>query len=422
MIGAILPGSSWPYQNPPGGCTITRMIGESSERHAVIGRVPFDLQEQLRKLTQVGILLTQERDIARLLDKILYESRRFTRAEAGTLYVKEKDSLRFKCIQNEAMPSTSVTAGSGAGSLIPISRTSIAGYVAATGDLLNIPDVYELNETVEYSFNDSFDRRSGYRTKSMLVVPMNEPDGSTIGVIQLINARDAFGKVASFPTEIEDLVLSLGSQAGVALENAALTQELKRAYEETIVRLARAAEYRDTDTGLHIRRMSYYCSEIARVMGFSEAEVSDLLLAAPMHDIGKIAVPDAILQKPGKLTPEEFKEMQRHTIYGGEILAGSDVPVLQLSQKIAITHHEKWDGSGYPYGLSGEQIPLVGRITAIADVFDALTSKRCYKEAMPLEKANAILREGTGKHFDPAVVEGFFKAYEKILEIRQRYS
>jgi putative two-component system response regulator len=141
-----------------------------------------------------------------------------------------------------------------------------------------------------------------------------------------------------------------------------------------------------------------------------------------MHDVGKIAVPDAILKKPGKLDPEERKEMERHTIYGGEILADSEFPILQLSQKIALTHHEKWDGTGYPYGLKGEQIPLTGRICAVADVFDALSSKRCYKEAMPLEKACDLLREGSGKHFDPATIEAFFKVYDKILLIKAKYS
>jgi hypothetical protein len=400
------------------------VVGEGSQsgRHSAIGPGGYDLQEQLRKLTKIGIALVQERHIARLLDKILFESRRFTRAEAGTLYVREKDALRFMCVQNEAMPSASVTAGSVSGALMPIARTSIAGYVASTGEILNLPDVYEIPGDVEYSFNDSYDRRSGYRTHSMLVVPMKEPDGETIGVIQLINAKDIEGTLVPFPRAIEELVQSLASQAAVALENANLTQQLKHAYEEIVFRLARAAEFSDTDTGQHIRRMSHFSVEIARHMSFSEQQLQDLLLAAPMHDVGKIAVADAILKKPGKLTPEEFAEMQRHTIYGGEILGGSEIPILQLSQRIALTHHEKWDGSGYPYGLKGEQIPLTGRICAVADVFDALSSKRCYKEPMPVEKSVGLVDEGKGKHFDPAVVEAFHKAFPAILAVREKYS
>jgi GAF domain-containing protein len=385
----------------------------------------FDVREQLRKLTQLGIALTAERDVNHLLDRILFEARRFTGAEAGTLYVREKgDRLRFCTVQNDAMPASSIPAGSSAGTgTIAISRTSIAGYVAATGEVLNLRDVYEIPGTSEFRFNDEFDRRTGYRTQSVLAVPMREPDGRVLGVIQLINARDGIGRgIGPFDKRFESLVIALASQAGVALENAQLTAELKRAYEETIMRLARAAEYRDADTGDHIRRMSLYSAEVARGIGMPEEAVANLLLAAPMHDVGKIAVPDEILKKPGKLTPEERREMERHTTYGGEILGGTDVPLLVLSQTIALTHHEKWDGSGYPRGLAGEAIPLVGRVCALADVFDALTSKRVYKEAMPVEQACEIVRSGRGTHFDPAVVDAFFATFEKVLAVKARYS
>jgi len=383
----------------------------------------IDLRSHLRQLLEIGIALSHERDLFRLLDKILLLSRRFTRAEAGTLYVREKkEMLRFVCVQNEAMPSSDVTAGSGGGSSIPISRTSIAGYVASTGDVLNIPDVYEMPSDVEYSFNQGFDQRSGYRTQSMLVAPMVEPDGQVIGVLQLINARDKTGARVAFPEDIEEYIRSLASQAAVALENANLTRELKRVYEETVMRLARAAEYRDTDTGEHIRRMSHYSKEISKHLGFTEDQQTELLLAAPMHDIGKLAIADAILKKPGKLTPEEYAEMQRHTIYGGEILQGSDAPILQLSEVIALTHHEKWDGTGYPHGLKGDAIHIAGRITACADVYDALSSKRVYKDAMPLEESRRRIIEGSGTHFDPSVIAAFEKAYDQILRIREKYS
>lgn len=388
------------------------------------GARSFDVRDQLRKLTQLGIALTAERDVDRLLERILFEARRFTGAEAGTLYVREKDHLRFRAVQNDAVPSTSIAGGlpEGAGT-IPITRKSIAGYVADTGEVLNIRDVYDIPKSEEYQFNDTFDRRAGYRTQSVLAVPMKEPDGRVVGVIQLINPREGIGQeVGPFDKRYEELVLSLASQAGVALVNAQLHAELKQAYEETIHRLARAAEYRDTDTGEHIRRMSQYSAEIARALGWAAPAVQELLLAAPMHDVGKIAVADEILKKPGKLTPDERREMERHTIYGGEILAGSDVPILVLSQTIALTHHEKWDGTGYPRQLRGEAIPIAGRICAIADVFDALTSKRVYKDAMPVAKACEILREGRDAHFDPAALDAFFAVFEKILEVKARYS
>ncbi len=392
----------------------------------------FDLKEQLRQLCRIGIALTAERKLSDLLDKILFEARRFTRAEAGTLYVRERgaDRLRFVAVQNDAIPAGTVPAGApgavpGGGApapAIPIARDSIAGYVAATGTVLNIRDVYEIPPSAEFRFNDEFDRRTGYRTESMLAVPMKAPGGAIVGVIQLINARPGVGqRVSGFDPRYEELLLSLASQAAVAIANAQLTEDLKRAYEETIVRLARAAEYRDTDTGEHIRRMSHYAAEIARAMGWGPDDVQDLLLAAPLHDVGKIAVPDHVLKKPGNLTPEERAEIERHTVYGGEILDGSDVPILILARDIALSHHERWDGRGYPRRLAGEAIPLAGRICALADVFDALTSKRVYKPALSVEQACAILREGRGSHFDPRVVDAFFDAFDRILAVRGRY-
>jgi HD-GYP domain-containing protein (c-di-GMP phosphodiesterase class II) len=387
----------------------------------------FDLKDQLKQLTHIGIALTAERDLRRLLDKILYEARRFTRAEAGTLYVREKgDRLWFCAVQNDAIPASTVSANCAAAGCeectIPITRQSIAGYVASTGRLLNIRDVYEIPATEEYRFNDEFDRKTGYRTESVLAVPMRSPAGEIVGVIQLINRRPGTGQgVSGFDRRFEELVEALASQAAVALANARLTEDLKRSYEETIVRLARAAEYRDADTGEHIRRMSRYTAEIARAMGWSAEAVAEIQLAAPLHDVGKIALPDGVLRKPARLTPEERALLERHTTYGGEILDGSDVPILVLARDIALTHHERWDGTGYPRKLSGEAIPVAGRICALADVFDALTAKRVYKEAMPVEKACEIIREGRGTHFDPAVADAFFRCLDRILEIKARY-
>ncbi len=197
--------------------------------------------------------------------------------------------------------------------------------------------------------------------------------------------------------------------------------KLKEASLETIIRLSRAAEYKDDDTGAHVLRMSHYAAAVARQMGWNEADTEKLLHAAPMHDIGKIGIPDRILLKPGKLDDEEWKIMRRHSHMGTEILTGSDSPVICLAEVVAYTHHEKWDGSGYPRGLAGEDIPLEGRITAIADVFDALTSKRPYKDPFPLDKSLAIIREGRGAHFDPQVVDAFFAVEKELLEIKARY-
>lgn len=196
-------------------------------------------------------------------------------------------------------------------------------------------------------------------------------------------------------------------------------QQLRGSSLEMILRLSRAAEYKDDDTGAHILRMSRYCYAIAKELNLPEEEREMLLSAAPMHDVGKIGIPDKVLLKPGKLDKEEWALMQRHAEMGADILAGSDVPVIQMAQTVAESHHEKWDGSGYPKGLKGEGIPIVGRISAIADVFDALTSERPYKKPFSIEKSFAIIREGRGTHFDPAVVDAFFNVENEILRIKE---
>jgi putative two-component system response regulator len=197
--------------------------------------------------------------------------------------------------------------------------------------------------------------------------------------------------------------------------------KVKDASLETTVRLARAAEYKDDDTGFHVLRMSHYAAAVARRLGLSAEDVETILHASPMHDVGKIGIPDRILLKPGKLDPDEWEIMRRHSEMGARILSGSESPMIRLAETIAWTHHEKWDGSGYPRGFKGEEIPLEGRIVAIADVFDALTTRRPYKEPFTLEKSNGILREGAGWHFDPAVVEAFFAVQDEIHAIKGRF-
>ena len=200
------------------------------------------------------------------------------------------------------------------------------------------------------------------------------------------------------------------------------TQELQETQLDVVHRLARAAEYRDNETGAHIVRMSHFAVILGRACGMSEQECDVLFHATPMHDVGKLGIPDRILLKPGKLDPEEFETMKQHTVIGAQLLANSQSPVLRMGEFIALTHHEKWDGSGYPNRLSGEDIPLPGRICALADVFDALSSKRCYKDAWPLEKTLAEIRSSSGKHFDPRLVEIFEELLPVILNVQQTHS
>jgi len=189
---------------------------------------------------------------------------------------------------------------------------------------------------------------------------------------------------------------------------------------ETVLRLSLAADSRDPETGEHIARMALYSKLIAATLGVSEEDQDILLVAAPMHDIGKIGIPDSILLKPGKLTPEEFAFMKRHSRMGHDILVGSQSPAMQAGAAIALGHHEKFDGSGYPDGVAGDSIPLFARICAVADVFDALTSERPYKKAWSLDDARQHLIDGQGKHFDPKCVDAFLAGWDQVLEIRER--
>lgn len=214
---------------------------------------------------------------------------------------------------------------------------------------------------------------------------------------------------------LEEKVMQRTAQLREAFSN------IKSASLDTIHRLSKAAEYKDEDTGAHILRMSNYAAIVARKMGLDKTTVESILYAAPMHDIGKIGTPDRILLKPGKLDADEWEIMKQHAANGASILEGSNKGFIKLGEVIALTHHEKWDGSGYPKGLKGKKIPLAGRIVAIGDVFDALTSKRPYKEPFSLEKSYGIIRESRGSHFDPDVADAFFAVENEILSIKEKY-
>lgn len=190
---------------------------------------------------------------------------------------------------------------------------------------------------------------------------------------------------------------------------------------EIVYRLSKAAEHRDPETGNHIRRVAWYSKHIAIQLGLSLSEQTLIFQASPMHDIGKVGIPDAILLKSGKLEVEEFQIMKNHVLIGHNILNNSSSELLQMGAIIALTHHEKYDGTGYPYGLQGEEISIYGRISAVADVFDALISSRPYKKAWTMERAISFLKENSCTHFDPVCVNAFFKNWDKVLEIRSNF-
>lgn len=231
-----------------------------------------------------------------------------------------------------------------------------------------------------------------------------------------------------FASRVKNMLSLRRGQVALANQARTLAEEVRRATaeifereRETLNKLARAAEFRDPETGAHILRMAHFSALIAREMGLDEDMQQALLIAAPMHDVGKLGTPDHILLKPGRLDADEFTIMKTHASIGYEILKDSASPYMQLAATIALSHHEKFDGSGYPQGLAGDDIPLVGRIVAVADVFDALTSPRPYKTAWDTDQARRFLVEGRGAHFDPRCVDAMLACWNEVLEIRARF-
>ncbi len=380
-------------------------------------------EELLKKLITIGVSLSSIRDLDQLLDRILLESRKITQADSGSIYLVEKKNLIFKISQNDTLShrwGEERFRQSFSSFMLEITEESMAGYVAKYGRIINIPDVYEMPEQLPFRHNRSFDEKNEYRTQSMLTIPMKNNVDQVIGVLQLINAKKG-REVIAFESELHPILEALASQAAVAMENALLHQRLKEAHLDTVLKLGVAAEYRDRETANHIKRVSLYSGVLAGNLGWRGDQLELIIHAAPMHDVGKVGIPDSVLQKPGRLTPAERQIMEYHTIIGAAILRHSNDELLKISRIVALTHHEKWNGQGYPQGLKAANIPIEGRITAIADVYDALSAKRVYKDAFPEEKVLAIMTEERGQHFDPDLIDIFLANLDEFRHIRTEY-
>ena len=492
-----------------------------------------DLQAQIARLNQIGIALSSEHNLHKLLERIVKEARRFTSADGGSLYIKEGDKLHFLVAQTESLDEKIKDFKA---LHLTLTKESISGYVAITGQILNIPDVYLIPPTVEYRFNKEFDQKVGYRSKSMLTVPMKDHKDEIIGVLQLVNARNSANKVIPFSKEYETLVHSLASQAAVAIRNAKLIQEIKSLFRSLVRYSAKAIDSRSPHTAGHSGRVAQLSLRIAAAINeekegafaniiFSPDQLEELRMAGWLHDIGKIGVKEAVLEKStklnddqmdtikerfgvirsslqaeflrrkcelnqanketkekicelekklqqdikildeelaflkrsnipdnlrdehldklreiaektfvdsngevryyltageyenlaitrGNLTKAEYQEIQSHVDHTMAILR--KIPFtkdLENIPRYAATHHELLDGSGYPNGLKGEEIPLQGRIMCISDIFDALSSQdRPYKKPIPLEKTLQILQsEAERGKLDKDIVDMFIR-------------
>jgi len=358
--------------------------------------------------------LSSYRGDSSILDRILAKAREITNADAGTIFLVEDDELVFAYTHNDSLFSADESYKHAYAAIrLPVSEQSIAGYVAATGKPLNLADVHSLSAGAPYAFNYAFDRKTGFVTRSLLAMPFLDHHGEVLGVLQLINSLDPVDKTPSpFSTGMEHDCRMLAREVSGILERNAM--EKRKIY--SILRMA--AVHDPAETGPHAERVGAITAELYHIWALNHGydidhiryEKGVLRLAAMLHDIGKVGVSDLILKKPGSLTDNEFAIIREHTAIGASILFEDRGEIAQRAYDIALHHHQKWNGTGYAGSgedgkLAGEDIPLGARITAIADVFDALVSPRCYKQPWTFDDALKLLHKEAGVHFDPALVE-----------------
>ncbi len=372
-----------------------------------------DVAEVLKATLDIGVNLSQEPDRNKLFNSILTQVRRQTRCEGGSIYIVEDGRLRLLAVQNDKISTEKIARVLGEG--MTVSKHSLAGYVAHSGRVINVPNAYSLTSGSPFHLARELDAAIGYRTISVLAIGLKCPDGQIVGVLELINRLSRDGKPVPFGEAEIRMVMPLASMAAVTIHNDLLRRNLKRAHLDTIIRLSTAAEFRDDASAGHIRNVSNISAILAGAIGLDDRKTELVRCAAPMHDIGKVGIPDGILKKPGTLTPKERQTVEAHTTIGARILDNPKNDLMVMAREVALSHHEKWNGLGYPHGLREHQIPLPSRIVALADVFDTLISKRCYKDAYSLDTALDIIRREKSAHFDPNMVEAFFENLYDVL-------
>ncbi len=400
--------------------------------------------EKLKSIITLDSQLNKIQDVDILLERILGEARNVARADAGSIYVVNDGELVINYAQNDTKQRE---LPSGQKLIyrvfrVPLDAGTISGYAATTGEPVNIPDVYEIPESAPYGFDPSYDTISGYRSCSMLAIPLKTNTGEILGVIQMINKLDEAGRVIPFDRDDELMVMHFAANATVALQRAQMTRDI-------LLRMIRMAELRDPkETGPHVNRVAGYSVELYEAWARQTGEHADtieknrdnLRMAAMLHDVGKVAISDTILKKPGHYDEDEYEVMKTHTWQGARLFTHRQSEFDRMAQIVALNHHENWDGSGYPgridiengapleanndgkaIGKRGEEIPLFGRIVAIADVYDALLSKRVYKEAWTEEDALEEMRRLGGTKFDPDLIDLFFEILPSIRTVTEKY-
>ena len=397
--------------------------------------------EKLESIVESEQFLNEIQDIDILLERLLSEVRRITNADAGSIYINEKNILSIKCAQNDTLQKMLEEGQKVPFSFFsfPVNEKSISGYTVLTDKLLNIPDVYNIDAGRPYRFNRQPDSITGYRSKSMLTVPLVTRNKEVLGVLQIINRLDDSGNIIPFNADDELYMRHFAGAAAQALERAKLTRAM-------VMRMITMAGLRDPkETGAHVNRVSSYAVEIYDRWAFNHAIPyeerhkfrDNLKIAAMLHDVGKVGISDSILKLPRIFTPEEYNMIKAHTVIGAMFFSSIESALDEMSLQVALHHHDRWDGGGYPgkvdvqkitidtipslinqHPLSGEQIPLCARIVSLADVFDALSSKRVYKDAWDDDSVLKEIAAQSGKQFDPEVVKAFFEIQPIIRSIK----
>jgi HD-GYP domain-containing protein (c-di-GMP phosphodiesterase class II) len=380
------------------------------------------------------------RDLNTLLDNLLYETRSLTNSDAGSIFLVENGKLNFSYVQNDSLFKKDFLSNKYiyTNNLMEIDKKSIAGYVACTGESLLIDDAYRISRSYPFSFNPYFDEISTYRTVSMLIVPIRTSKNDMVGVLELINRLNENGTPVPFTEDQKFYITQFAFYAGIAIERAQLLRDV-------VFKMVKTTELRDPEeTQPHVSRVGSYAIELYQKWADKHTvpreEVNafkDILrISSMLHDIGKVGVSDAILKKTDELSREEFAQIKYHTVFGAQFFEHPSSEWDTLAYEVALNHHERWDGTGYPGvvadihdknfafgpGKKGSTIPLSGRIVSLADVYDALIFKRAYKDAWEEDRVLFYIKEQSGKQFDPELVSIFFEIYDVIRAIREKWA